>query len=496
MVGIRDVARAKTASVFLIGTVLLLIGVAYAYPSVGIISPQNGSTVFNRTICINATSNESISEWRYNLDNQGNVTFTPPTYLNLTQGSHHLEVWAYNGSIWNYNTSDFIVAYVVAHVYEEDTNEPINTTVKILNATTYLELASAEAINGEANLSGFEYGTYIVSFGKANSDYPYIRRYTFTFDQANESVEGYLIKTGEGSPVTWQVVDGFYGNPIEGATVKFYKGGKLLDEIKTDSYGTVTEYMILSTYYCISATKESYRETYVCYAPTQSAYALTMLKEELETIQAPAVTLILEPKGHSLVANRTYYFAMKITDSESKLVKYGIVVGANPDIIKDPEVPFDGVTKILMASGTNPSGDYIVSSGFDLHDWYGDKLYVGYYYQREGEDITWFVKEFEIAALAEGQPMFYPIKEALANIVYGLGFKGDLPLVLIAIFTTGIISSTASLRMGTLMGVATMFMMLGFWVMCDILDKWTFIVAMIINGALIHYVGRVGGLEY
>ncbi|GEM_PF-6625834 len=105
--------------------------------SVKIISPQNNTFYNVSSIVINATSNQIISSWVYNLDNIGNKSFFPGDYLtNLTNGSHNLVVCGTNE---NGTACDFVIFYVNLTQQNEGRNilEEVKTKKRNTNKDFY-----------------------------------------------------------------------------------------------------------------------------------------------------------------------------------------------------------------------------------------------------------------------------------------------------------------------------------------------------------------------
>ncbi|HDI72901.1 MAG TPA: hypothetical protein ENF58_02075 [Candidatus Altiarchaeales archaeon] len=95
-------------------------------PTIQILSLQNNAEyTVNNILTLDATANEDISEWRYDLNGNGNVTFSPPMTITSLWGQNNLTVWAkdlagnwnysmitftYSGDVWRdeFNTTDAI----------------------------------------------------------------------------------------------------------------------------------------------------------------------------------------------------------------------------------------------------------------------------------------------------------------------------------------------------------------------------------------------------
>lgn len=76
-------------------------------PGITVHAPAN-TTLGISTVDLNVTANETVSEWRYNLDTGGNNTFTPNTTLSVSDGGHNVTVWAQDqAGNWNSTTRFF-----------------------------------------------------------------------------------------------------------------------------------------------------------------------------------------------------------------------------------------------------------------------------------------------------------------------------------------------------------------------------------------------------
>lgn len=62
-------------------------------PAVNIVRPPN-STLVTSSPSLEVTADEPIVDWKYNLDASGNTSFQPNETLSVSDGFHHLKVWA------------------------------------------------------------------------------------------------------------------------------------------------------------------------------------------------------------------------------------------------------------------------------------------------------------------------------------------------------------------------------------------------------------------
>jgi len=119
-------------------------------PTITILSPQN--TTYNvTTIWLNVTADETVDTWWYNLNNTGNVTFTPNTTINVTEGFNHLVVYA-NDTLGNIGSNDVYftvitntppVIYILKPPYR-----PLNTNMwQTSNTTVELNVSIVDAEN-------------------------------------------------------------------------------------------------------------------------------------------------------------------------------------------------------------------------------------------------------------------------------------------------------------------------------------------------------------
>ena len=76
-----------------------------APPIITIDSPANTSLDIS-VIPLEVSASETVDQWKYNLDNSGNQSFTPDTTLNtVSEGTHSIKVWA-NDTSGNYGSRE------------------------------------------------------------------------------------------------------------------------------------------------------------------------------------------------------------------------------------------------------------------------------------------------------------------------------------------------------------------------------------------------------
>jgi len=130
-------------------------------PTITILSPEN-KTYTNRTINLIVSSDQPITNWKYNLNGNVNITFTPNTVIMGQDGTNVLKVYGTNVN----GTGS---ATVVFYVNVSGTNPPIstipiititspqsinyNTTNILLNGTSNQIVNWAYNLNNNGNIS-------------------------------------------------------------------------------------------------------------------------------------------------------------------------------------------------------------------------------------------------------------------------------------------------------------------------------------------------------
>ena len=141
-------------------------------PTVSITSPLN-ITYTNNTLTLSTSSNQVISNWKYNLNGAGNITFTNPTTINALNGSNFLVVYGTNVNGTGMASVNFFVNITSGNNQTNQTNQtnstgtlpvitvlsPVNgwiynITSILLNATANQPIISwTYSLNGASNLT-------------------------------------------------------------------------------------------------------------------------------------------------------------------------------------------------------------------------------------------------------------------------------------------------------------------------------------------------------
>lgn len=134
-------------------------------PQIDILSPPN-ETIETTQPYLNATSNQQISSWKYNVDGGPNQSSINKT-ISVSDGSHSVKVWAKNKlGIWNSTTRYFTVNSSAP--FWRNLNQQKDTVPA--TGTNTLEAEGLDAVNlTEAILSTNETGSFENKTGKYNS---------------------------------------------------------------------------------------------------------------------------------------------------------------------------------------------------------------------------------------------------------------------------------------------------------------------------------------
>ena len=122
------------------------ITVTVPIPIITILSPKNGTYLTNQSLFINYLVTNANSLW-YNLDSGSNITLTGPLYLNVSQGSHTIYVYANNsyGSASENNVS-FIANSTFFLIFYEEYKDSTKGNSTDFTTYTYEDLQSLNGI--------------------------------------------------------------------------------------------------------------------------------------------------------------------------------------------------------------------------------------------------------------------------------------------------------------------------------------------------------------
>lgn len=480
-----------------------LISVSHA-AQVNIFSPVNDSTVFNDTISIQVSSNESpamnITEWNFSIDGGANITFTPNTTLAVAQGFHNLTIFAKENitSTVNSSTVVFTSAYIIVSLIDEETLGSVGAGInaRLLNSSTLVTVSQNNSDGaGQIHLIGPEFTDYrIQAGGPAGSDFPVIRGFPFTFDEADEDISICLVQSGSGSFVTLQFTDSFYGIQLGNVTATWSKGDcGTLDEQVSDTNGFVTQFVIPNTFYTVLAVRSGYSTSSISRTYTSGVFAFFLVRNLLDEILDPQVTLFTFPQRKQLFRNSTPSFAMDITARDGDLQEYGIIAAHNPDTLQDDDVPSDGVEKIDLARGTIGIGEFLNANiSIDLRTWGSRRVYIGYFYVINNIK-TWRVWTFEIVDVVPQSAFHIELKATLEEMAAGFGFVDtEKALRIFFLMVVGSISGTGAVRKGKAFGVFVMWSSTMLFIYYGFLDNWMMLVIGIISLGLM--IDKFGGV--
>lgn len=485
----------------------ILIVTLFLMPSIvhglemNIINPVNESTIFNNTIAIDVTGNTSIIAWNFSLDGGANQSFTPNTTLIVAQGPHNLTISAFENvtNTSNSSTVFFTSAFIIVSLIDEETLGSVGAGInaRLLNVSTLVTISQNNSNSlGQVNLTGPTFADYRIQVGgPAGSDFPVIRSFPFTFNEANETITICLVQSGSGSFVTLQFTDSFYGIQLGNVTATWSKGdcGDTLDEQVSDTNGFVTQFVIPNTFYTVVAVRSGYSTSSISRTYTSGVFAFFMLRNLLDEILDPQVVLFTFPQRKQLFRNSSPSFAMDITARDGDLQEYGIVAAHSPETLQDDDVLSDGAEKIELARGTIGVGEFLNSNrSIDLRTWGSRRVYVGYFYVIDNIK-TWRVWTFEIVDVVPQTAFHIELKSALEEMAAGFGFADtEKALRIFFLMVVGSISGTGAVRKGKAFGVFVMWSSTMIFIYYGFLDDWMMLVIGIISMGLM--IDKFGGV--
>jgi hypothetical protein len=494
---------------------LLTVGVVEAIPVVTIDSPPN-ATLFNQSINISVSADETIAEWNYSLDSATNVTFTPNITLFIgEQGMHILDITANNGTDYTTERIVFTLAFVHVQVFDIESRVNVSDGVntRILSDEDVVLASNTTNISGGnvyENFGGFD--TYKVQAGgPAGSLYPHIYTYTFVFSEPITNLPVFLPESTACQFITYQYIDSFYSTSLDAVSVTIIQGGDTLTEITSDTNGFITVCLVPGLSYILQSIKEDYvPQNFTDNAAVTSQF-IQMVRETLPTVTETSIDVHLYPEETTFFENDTLFFGMWIHDSSSSLVEYKIVYGRDPDIVKDESIAANQPDfKQLVASGTNSDGEYLtcIETGqcLRINDWEGGGVvYVGYFYQKSGEEGVWTIREILISNDLTEQSFWANwtalnnpkenVHALLASVGYGPEKDSDkIPLAWINLsLMLMVFSAIGAARGGQgIMGAMVSFLGMNILlVLLGLIQWWTILVSV----ALVIFLGnKFGGI--
>ena len=112
-------------------------------------NPQNQS-YYDSNVPLDVSTEDDLSNWRYNLDSQGNQSFTPNTTLeDLSVGTHDLTVWAENSTSGNWTRES--ISFSVTNNWLIDTQSDFNS---IVSDSSNIDIGSDLSLSGGSS-SGY-----------------------------------------------------------------------------------------------------------------------------------------------------------------------------------------------------------------------------------------------------------------------------------------------------------------------------------------------------
>jgi hypothetical protein len=145
-------------------------------PVITILSPINGYTYNITNISLDATSNQAITTWIYNLNNAGNVTLlSMPTIVTAQEGNNNLIVYGINENGTGFSSINFIANTTITNPPSNDTNNTGNNTTNDTTAPLISSISVNPSINSVSIMwTTDENSTSKIYYGKNTSLGSYI----------------------------------------------------------------------------------------------------------------------------------------------------------------------------------------------------------------------------------------------------------------------------------------------------------------------------------
>jgi hypothetical protein len=492
-----------------------MVGSANAIVGVVITNPTN-DTIFNRTVPLNLTLNETIQGAFYSLDGAANITFTPnATSVTMGRGNHSIIITLEDGGVNTSNTTLFTTSYIQVQVLDLETENNISsgTNTRILSSGGTTLASNTTNASGESTFEGLGPLTrelQVQAGGPAAGNYPHIFTYNFTYSTAILDLLVLLPESGSCSFITYQYVDSFYQTPLSEVDVRFWRGSNVLTQTETDTNGFLTVCLVPGLSYILESTRNGYRSQNFTDTATLTSQFVQMVRSERALVAEAEVNLHVYPEEEVLFKNDTIFFGMWIQDTGFGLSNYGIVYGVSPKVIKDTSISANNPNfKQQVASGSNSGGEYLtcIDSGLclNLETWGANDIYVGYFYDKANRNRVWIIKRIIVASdptlesfwinYTANNPPIDAVHAVFTEFGYGSDLNGDpsLGMIVFSFFFMAMAAMGAARNGWGIMGAMTAFA--GGNVICilfELIQWWSILISMM----MIFFLGKRFGSSY
>jgi len=381
-------------------------------------------------------------------------------FLNITfqDEKNDSEVGATITNSWSYGEQGGTIS---------NTNTYSNSTAHNSYAFCYTPVEKNASINGTSKFDSTSY---------PEREYAIIGNYT----NITTNLTFYLLSSGDGSYVTFQVLDASE-NPISNVDAKAETqlGGSWtqIDSGITDDAGGVTFWVNPDASHRFTFTKTGYDEVTTTLTPSQSTYTVYMggnLSDAKAYDFSRGISFIVEPNGTILINDTTYGFNFTITSNYWTLTEYGFVLfdDSNNEIGSgNGVVGGGGKVTVIKPVGDNEtiSMNYYWAVGGNYSN--GTKMWYVY----DDTDFGFGLKTF-----------FDDLKSYTDDEIFGLNdFSRTLIIFVIIFITIGLISYTSGMYSPAAISVELFVMVLFFDVVLGLLPS---------GNAVTHFPTIVTGL--
>lgn len=394
-------------------TINALIYVNLPY-EIRVLDNQTGTNLTDYTIIFsnlttNLTSESGANEIAF-LNFADNVT-TGDTTITVRKSGYvdstlTLEI---NTTTWLNETLYLDQAEITFHVFDENTENPLNATFVFSNTTNETTFTHVQTLSG--NYTKFPYGE--VTLELANTSYE-TRYYYFDIDEYTVVDQNlYLLKTTDGAYISFSVFEvDASGNPdpIANALVSVARqiNGtyQIVGEKYTDDSGISAIFLSQTDQYRVTATATGYTTSVNYITPSQTTYNIPMTAyEEIN------LTFVY------VFQNITYLFTPKIVMDNTTKVYFTLVDEGNTIQYYGFNVTINGTQLGYFNITGDPDGGTLLAV-FDISDYVGYYLNIKAWFKAEGYDL-YVIEELKVvmdSTLFTGEGVSQAMNDLVASL--------------------------------------------------------------------------------
>lgn len=337
--------------------------------------------------------------------------------------------------------------FIFITVFDENTNANISSgiTVRILNTSTGATLfTNTTDTSGSVIFSNVSFGSNRANAGTTGSIYPTIRTINFDHTAPNTSITMRLVNVNDGVVGIVQVVDNQFLSIIEGALVRTFKNGILVNEEFTDSNGITADSFLPNNLYFFNVSANGFVTQTSLLTFVLEPFVFRLATITPSRVNEDKVFITTFPLGDDVLRrDGSVCFGMSIFPDGFSLSEFGVMYGIDSVSLLDDTIPPDILSfKFEVANSSNlasaSNGGTIdcnsgVGNALNLSIIQGNVLYVRYYYSLVGDigrrDL---LRTFSFTnSVQGGEPGATDFFGGLREVLSDLGFE-ELGLALIA----------------------------------------------------------------